>query len=156
MNNDDSSDDEDIYMFAIGKGGHQLYPIQCGDQELDLLIDSGCKLNVLDRKTFRTLRNKPELLPSKKKILPYGKDSKPLKVLGKFKMDVSSQGKTVRAKFHVVEGDSGAILGSVTAVQLDLLRIGPAPTTLNALRTVSPEVRNILKEYPKSAVELES
>ena len=52
-----SSDDDDEYIFRIGgfKGDHKFFPVRCGTQELELLIDSGSKLNILDEAEFSNL-----------------------------------------------------------------------------------------------------
>ena len=58
---DDSSDDNDVYVFpmVISKEGNELFPILCGGQTIDLLIDSGSKLNILDENKFKKLKPVP-------------------------------------------------------------------------------------------------
>ena len=147
-NLNEESSDENEYFFQIGCD-HQLFPIRCGETELDVLIDSGSRLNIIDERDLAMLDPKPVLKRSGTRIFAYD-SSRPLTVLGSFNTMVGSDNyNKVNAKFHVVRGDGGSILGKKTAIELDLLRVGPQ-TNYNVvapLDSLSPEIKKIIDEH---------
>ena len=54
------------------------------------MADSGSSISILDENDYRKLRNPPKLEDTAVSAYPY-KSSKPLKILGKFRTNISTQ-----------------------------------------------------------------
>ena len=66
---DETSDENDTYMFYIeSKIKSALYPIKIGTQKVNLLIDSGFTLNILDEQQVYHIDPTPVLHMSNAKI----------------------------------------------------------------------------------------
>ena len=102
-----SSDDDDVYVFQIGNKSN-TYPVLINDTEINVIIDSGSIINILDENSFHSIIPQPKLEKSSTKIYPYQSDS-PLQLLAK--------------------GNYGSLLGKQTATALDLLHVGPPKVT---------------------------
>ena len=140
----ENSDENDIYMFPIeSKLKSALYPIKVVTQKVKLLIDSGSTLNILDEPHFYQVNPHPVLHMSNAKLFPYQAQEQ-LKSLGAFKAHISSNDRTIVAKFHVVRGKGGALLGKDTAENLGLLRVGPVLKDSRHVNTVSSNTANPL------------
>ena len=51
-----SSEDDEVYVSRVStpQSANDLYPVQLGNKNINLLIDSGCNLNILDEQVFQT------------------------------------------------------------------------------------------------------
>ena len=148
---EDDSEDDEVYVFRVStpQYANDLYPVQLGNQNVNLLIDSGCNLNILDEKVFHTLKPQPALTPSHTHIYPYQAD-KQLEVLGTFKTMLTVSDKSTHVKFHVVKGKGGALLGRPAAEKLDVLRIGPPVNehaTVASMSDTTPPISEILGKH---------
>ena len=148
---EDDSEDDEVHVFRVStpQSANDLYPVQLGNQNVNLLIDSGCNLNILDEKVFHTLKPQPVLSPSHTRIYPYQAD-KQLEVLGTFKTMLTVSDKSTYVKFHVVKGRGGALLGRPAAEKLDVLRVDPPvhehATVASMSDTTSP-ISEILENH---------
>ncbi|XP_065076639.1 uncharacterized protein K02A2.6-like [Ochlerotatus camptorhynchus] len=120
------------FIFSINDGGEFLW-LKLGGVTLQLLIDSGCKKNIINEKAWVYMKNNGAKVWNQEKhctevFLPYGKEAKPLSVLGKFDANISVDdgGKTIEqvATFYVVVGGQQCLLGRATAMSLGVLVIG--------------------------------
>ena len=148
---EDDSDDDEVYVFRVStpQFANDLYPVQLGNQNVNLLIDSGCNLNILDEKVFHTLKPQPALTPLHTRIYPYQAD-KQLEVLVMFKTMLTVSDKSTRVKFHVVKGKGGALLGRPAAEKLDVLRVGPPVNehaTVASMSDTTPPISEIRKKH---------
>ena len=145
-----SSDDDDIYVFHLGdpKVPHELFPVRCGNNHIDLLIDSGSKLNILDENDFNKLHPKPPLLNSETRIYAYD-SRKPLEVMGTFKTVIGALDNNASAKFYVVKGNGGSLLGKPSAIEINLLRVGPPVHNehVSPIAFQSTKIQNILDKH---------
>ena len=136
---EDGEDDE--YAFTVGfgkswdKSGSETVNLQVGGVILTgVLIDSGSSCNIIDQKTWEELKQKGIKCKSEKtnqKLYPYG-TSEPLNTLGKFEASVNLDGKDVTAEFIVISNEGRPLMGRKTAMELDVLRLGPK---VNAVST---------------------
>ena len=122
----ESSSDDEAFVFKIGNKERPVYPINVDGTPINMLIDSGSTLNIMDEVSLQKLKKEPQLSDSKAKIFTYS-SKEPLKLKGTFIAQIEAFGKETQAKFYVTEGSGGALLGQKTAEKLDLLRVGPAP-----------------------------
>ena len=150
----ENSSDEESFVFRIGDSARPVYPIFVENTKINMLIDSGSTLNILDETTYRTLSKIPKLQNSTAKIFTYS-GQVPLKLKGTFIATVRACGKATQAKFYVTEGSNGAILGQKTAETLNILRVGPPAdskyVSVNEInqakdikQQVHPEIQQIL------------
>ena len=92
-----------------------------------VLIDSGSSCNIIDQRKWEELKQKGGKYKSEKtkeKLYPYG-TSEPLNTLGKFEASVNLAGNDVTAEFIVICNEGRPIMGRKTAMELDVLRLGP-------------------------------
>lgn len=136
---EDGEDDEYAFTVGLGKSwdrsGSEMVDLQVGGVILNgVLIDSGSSCNIIDQKTWEELKQKGVKCKSEKtnqKLYPYG-TSEPLDTLGKFEASVNLAGKDATAEFIVICNEGRPIMGRKTAMELDVLRLGPQ---VNAVST---------------------
>ncbi|KAL9956906.1 hypothetical protein ACROYT_G038461 [Oculina patagonica] len=159
--------EDDDYAFAVGSGdscyksGSETVDLQVGGVILSgVLIDSGSSCNIIDQNTWEQLKLKGVKCKSEKtnqKLYPYGTLG-PLNTLGKFEASVNFAGKEVTADFIVIGSEGRPIMGRKTAMELDVLRLGPQAngeverqnrSLLKAMRVAHSEGRDWRKEMQK-------
>jgi len=119
------SEYQDIFLYKIGEKNLPLHKIVINDTSgINVLIDSGSSINILDETTYHSLSPKPALSKSYSRIYPY-QASEPVPTLGTFSATVSACNHSIQTNFVVVKGTAGSLLGRTTAEKLNLLRIGP-------------------------------
>ena len=121
------------------------YPINIGSQEINILIESGSTLNILDEKMYKTSDPVPILKQSNKRIFTYHSNTS-LEVLGTFKAYTTAFDKAIICKFYVVKGHGGNVLRKESAELFNLLRIGPPEKVINTL-SYSKQSKEDIKEY---------
>ena len=142
---DDSTSDE--YMFCVGNNQTDTFELNVNDCPVKMLIDSGATLNLLDSAAFDNLLNKPCLKKSNIKFFPY-MSTIPLKVWGSFCSKLTHKDRSIDAKFYVVEGTYGSLLGKDSATRINLLRVGTENSfPLNTLSTPNT-VEGVVSKYP--------
>lgn len=93
-----------------------------------MLIDSGCKLNLISGKTWEYLKKNKiscynqEKEPDKK-LLAYGSKT-PLHINGSFEAIIKVNDKMERSTIYVVDNGSRDLLGKNTAMKLGVLKLG--------------------------------
>ncbi|KAL9988936.1 hypothetical protein ACROYT_G003432 [Oculina patagonica] len=97
---------------------------------------SVCKTNQEQKKKNKRKQDRREKLTAwrmtaNQKLYPYG-TSEPLNTLGRFEASVNLAGKEVSAEFIVIGSEGRSIIGRKTAMELDVLRLGPQ---VNAVST---------------------
>ncbi|XP_058817505.1 uncharacterized protein LOC131680812 [Topomyia yanbarensis] len=120
------------FIFRISDGDELLW-LKVGDVLLQVLVDSGCKKNIIDEKTWKYLKANCAIVWNQQKkydevFLPYGDQAKPLMVLGKFEtlVHIEDAGRTYEkdATFYVVKGGQQCLLDRTTATHLGVLFVG--------------------------------
>ena len=93
-----------------------------------MLVDTGASVNVIDETTFNWMRGRMSpalhLAPSHVRLYPYGAKT-PFPVMGEFKAETTScsTSTSTTARFIVVRGNSGCLLGRETAPELKLIHM---------------------------------
>ena len=116
-----SSSDEE-YVFSVNNKNSTLpqTTIKINNENISAINDTGATINILDRPSYDKI-NMP-LSPSDTTIYTYGSKT-PINVLGCFSTEVKSKEHQCVATFHVVNSDSGCLLGHKTATDLQLIQI---------------------------------
>ena len=100
-------------------------------EQVEVIIDTGASVNVLESSTYFALPNRPSLRPTHTRVFPYGERS-PLPVLGMAKFEVAYNSERLQVTFHVVEGKGGNLLGYRAAEKLRILSLAAHVTTTKA------------------------
>ena len=106
---------------------------------------SGATVNILSKKDFDGLTEKPQLLKTNLKVYPY-MSSKPLNPYGKLRVSVTSDHRSSEETFYVVEGSSAdeeCIQEPPPAFESSNV---PGPNSLDPLNT-----RHVKDDLPSSS-----
>ena len=110
------SDNSDDYLFMTCKSNKKERPmskIKIYDITIDMLVDTGATVNVIDLNVYNTLKKKPKLKQCSGDIFAY--DNNKLKVLGYFRSNIESKECFTVAEIYVID----YLLSYRTAVELD-------------------------------------
>ena len=123
-------DDDDV-MFSVGEIGSALpkTSLIVNDVRINMLVDSGSTVDLIDERTLRLMRGRCpslRLTPSRARVYTYGSRC-PLPLRGQFFAKVSTGSTSTMARFVVVRGNNGCILGQRTATMLHLLSMERRP-----------------------------
>ncbi|CAB3995908.1 Retrovirus-related Pol poly [Paramuricea clavata] len=137
-NRKSANDDSDEYSFTLTQGQSKFSPTKVtktnkgvfvtakiNETDIRLVLDSGATTNILDSASFERIQKnnaKLQLEPTSIKIYQYN-STVPLHTTGKFEVQFCNGTKTTSATFHVVEGNSGSLLGYERATKLGLLHV---------------------------------
>lgn len=158
VNEIETTDDKEdkTFLFSISDGGEAIR-IKLGGVVLQVLVDSGCKKNIVDERSWSYIKANGAKIWNQTKnceevFLPYGENAKPLTLLGKFDTTVSIEdgGEIIErtATFYVVKGGQQCLLGRITATSLGVLFVGlPSTHGVNAINSTGiqpfPKIKGI-------------
>lgn len=139
--------DEDVrYVFHIDNDA-ELH-CEIGTVPVTMLIDSGCKCNLITEGTWQSMKTchveiSNQVKNPDKIFLSYG-NTTPLDVIGSFEANIAAGTTKTRAEFFVVRGGTKNLLGKNTAVALNVLRVG---FLVNAVEEY-PKFKNVSIDIP--------
>ena len=90
--------------------------------EVDMLIDTGSSVNVIDEKTFKNLKCAAKLSKANTKVYTYGSDNT-LQLMGKFDATSESNDKIVTEFVFVVKGKYGNIVPTIATVSSKVTKL---------------------------------
>lgn len=143
---------DDEYLFHIGSLNESSikYKFNIGNVPLEMLIDSGSEVNVIDMKTWENLKKKKITIIDSKKgsnknLRGYGSQAF-LSIVGEFTAKIRASQSEVEAKFYVVKEAGQALLGRITSMQLGILKIGD----INSIKNVNAvgKIKDVLVDIP--------
>ena len=144
----EESSDDDIYVFQIGNKS-STHPVIINNTKIDIIIDSGSTINILDEQSFNLIIPQPKIEHSKTKIYPYQSNS-PLKLHSVAPLTIKTNQTSLLTKFYIVKGNYGSLLRKESAEALDLLCVGP-PKFTAAINVQSdntpPSTQKIINKY---------
>ncbi|CAB3993335.1 Transposon Tf2-9 poly [Paramuricea clavata] len=149
QSDDDSSENECLFTLTAHNVHHRsdsLHMLEIEHIPVQMLIDSGASVNVLDLETYHRLKARKgvQLMPSTLPVYAYSSTTR-LNILGTVSGRVKCNSAEIVAKFVVVHDQhAGCLLGRQTATQLGLLRVGPQVSSINC--AVSPH--SLRQRYP--------
>ncbi|CAK1595187.1 unnamed protein product [Parnassius mnemosyne] len=118
-----------------------------------MLIDSGCKSNLITDKAWEYLKIhkvscKNQTKKPNKILLAYG-SSIPLDVKGSFETEIKTNGKTDPCSIYVIKNGSRNLLGKDSAIRLGVLKVGVSINHVDQeLSKQFPKFKGILVEIP--------
>ena len=96
--------------------------VKVNDSNVDILIDTGSSVNVIDEDTFKKIKSKPKLSHANTRVFAYGSD-KTLGLMGKFNATIETDSKITTAPVYVVKGKYGNLLCYDTSVELNIVPV---------------------------------
>ena len=140
-NNDEEEEYEYVYTVNKSPDCPPTCLIEIEGQRLDIMIDTGASVNLIDETTYRKINRHrgQRLKKAERYIYSYG-SSAPLPILGTFVTTIKTSDVSTIAKLHVVEGNFGNLLSCATGKQLNLLQV-----SVNAVDV--PRPGNLQQEY---------
>ncbi|CAK1594433.1 unnamed protein product [Parnassius mnemosyne] len=144
-------DNDSQYIFNVNDDA----TIKCdvGGVEFHMLIDSGCKSNLITDKAWEYLKIhkvscKNQTKKPNKILLAYG-SSIPLDVKGSFETEIKTNGKTDPCSIYVIKNGSRNLLGKDSAIRLGVLKVGVSINHVDQeLSKQFPKFKGILVEIP--------
>lgn len=123
-------DTGDDYAFALRDEirvleREEVISANIGGVEIDLLVDSGSRCNIIDQKTWESLKSRGIRCTSRKvsKIaFPYGKKEE-IKIFGEFDCEIKVGNKVTRTVFKIFRGEGRPLMGIQTAKELNILDV---------------------------------
>ena len=113
--------------------------VQVNGKAVEMMIDTGASVNLLDEATFHRIDCGNKLLEhAHSKIYSYGFDT-PLPLLGTLSTTIKSSSNSTTTQLHVVKGNLGNLLSYNTAQKLGLITISVNTTTVTDVNKNSPE-----------------
>lgn len=124
-------------------------PCVIGGVNLDMIIDSGSKSNIIDDKTWKKLKGQKIQVKSQEKnsnkIFRSYANNNPLEVLGSFKALLQIKDKSEWATFYVIKNGLKCLLGKDTAIAMGVLKIG---LDINSITEPFPKLKNVIVDIP--------
>lgn len=138
----------DGYILSIGEHDELIW-VDVGGVLIKMVIDSGCKKNIIDDETWEYLKQRKVSICNQRTKVDevfrcYGKDSKPLEVRGSFETDLKVGGVCKRATFFVIKNGSQALLGKDSAIELGVLKLGVQKASI-----IQHVQTSVLRIFPK-------
>ena len=91
-----------------------------------MVLDTGTNLNIISKRTYMNLPNKPKLRPTL--VNAYGFNAKqPIPIIGEFKVRLRANYKRIDAKFLVLDGNADNLMGFEVASKLGLVKLVEVP-----------------------------
>ena len=122
-NSDSSSEEEFIFTLkSTSKHNTPLIQISVDNIPINMVIDTGASIDIIDEHTFNTVRqNAPIVLqPSSTRIFAYGAKTQ-LPVMGKYEATLACSTGSTTSQIHVIKGNFGCLLSYQTASALGLI-----------------------------------
>ena len=122
-------DDPDYIFTLTNNTSNTSQPPQCEvlieTQPVNVIIDSGASVNIIDEHTFKLLARKNghlRLRQPESNIFPYGSNYQ-LPILGMITAAIQFQSTSLKSNFYIAKGSSGNLLSCQTAERLGILKI---------------------------------
>lgn len=140
------------YVFNMNEDDDASIECVMGGVNLRMLIDSGCKLNLITDKAWEMLKLKGikvynQIKGSKNNLYPYGCKTA-LDIKGTFDTTIKTNGRSVEAKVYVINGGSRNLLGKETSISLGVLKLGITVHEVTQKRQPFPKFKDVLVEIP--------
>lgn len=146
----DFTDEEDVYAISTGEDKGNSVNCTVGDVMVKAIIDSGCRCNLVDEKTWTMLKTHNAIMynernGSDKTFKAYGGHE--LTVIGMFEAYISAAGTGTNATFYVIAGKGQFLMGRETAQVLNVLLMR---TDVNAISDsgIFPKMKGIMIDIP--------
>lgn len=149
VDNISEANDETEYVFHLD--GEDTVSCNLGGVEVDMLIDSGSKSNIISEKTWEFLKKSQVSVSNQnsnpnKILFAYG-STEPLHILGSFEAIIKIDNSKEKAVFYVIKNGKRNLLGKDTAILLGVLKIGSQINNVNIIKPF-PKFKNVIVHIP--------
>ena len=158
--------DSDEYLYCLSTLFSQINHISRKDkpdfhtiikieqQKVQVLIDSGASINIMNARTFeglnKHLKTPIRLSKTDIKVVTYGTDKPSLKIKGVAEVFMETKQKYKHAKVYVIETNHKNLLSGETAVQLGLLTLNiHSVLEINTSNKISDSSNKLTPDSPK-------
>lgn len=146
--NSDLPEKEQDICFIMGGN---VFRFKIGGVETIMTIDSGAAANIIDLKTWETLKKQGAKVNFKphvdRSFKAYG-SSTPISMAGMFIAEIETGNNKVEATFYVAKNGLQSLLGDETAKKLKVLKIGYNVGSIQDVSKVFPKIRGVIVEIP--------
>ena len=113
----------------------------CGN-EVRHIIDTGTTLNIISRKDYNNINNKPNLQPTS--ITAFGfQATAPVPIEGEFITTLQFQDKSIIARYLVLKGEADNLLGFAAAANLGIIKLH------HSIRHLTSFKESMMIKYPR-------
>ncbi|XP_030767526.1 uncharacterized protein K02A2.6-like [Sitophilus oryzae] len=145
---EENSEDEGDYVFHIDQD--DTLSCKIGGVNIDMLIDSGSKCNLLSLDAWQYLKRERVQVHNQVKnpdkiFLAYASKA-PLTVVGSFEAFIDVGNQPIKAVFYVIKNGNKNLLGKRTAIELGVLKIGLH--NVNATTSPFPKFKDTVVDIP--------
>lgn len=147
--------DDDVFMVqpSISSGASNTIWCTIGSIEVQAVVDSGSKFNIIDRETWMDLKAKGVETISRKKEVDIGFRSyggHRLKFLGMFESILKIASKEIKATFYVADETGKVLIGLDTATQMKIIKIDYNVNSVVGSETKKPfgKIKDAIIEIP--------
>ncbi|CAC5375380.1 unnamed protein product [Mytilus coruscus] len=149
-NDDRDSSSDDGYVFGLRENtvnkvqkGQPKINMKINNSNVDILIDTGSSINVIDESTFENIKCKPKLSHADTRVFAYGSD-KNLKLMGKFHATIETDHKITTAPVYVMKGRYGNLLCYDTSVDLSIVDMREPNKAILRSRHITPTLDDMI------------
>ena len=135
-----SGDDKNEPVLSFNNADSSI-TVTLNGQRTKMIVDTGCKYNIISSTLYRTQFKNFELYPTEKRFTAYGQQE-PLQCKGYFNASIRTNKNVVNVKVYVIAGNAESLLGRDSSFKLKVL------TQFNSVNQDSnSELDSLLKEY---------
>lgn len=122
-----SSEDECTFHINVLEVSSVKQPntkVKICDTEIEMLVDTGTTLNILDESSYSKLRNCPAVNTTITKVFPYGAEIS-FNLVGRIYTNILSLSRQTSemTEVYIVRGNYGTLLRYQTALKLDIIPV---------------------------------
>lgn len=134
-----------IYVFHIDDDAEITCEI--GGVNVDMLIDSGSKNNIINDKTWEYLKSNAVVALNQQEgsdqVFRAYRAIESLEVLGSFEASITIGPVNQSAKFYVIKNGTRNLLGKETAIKLNVLKLGVSTNSVDTEPEIFPKFKGI-------------
>lgn len=121
--------------------------VKMDGQKIRMIVDTGCKYNIISSQLYNAKFKSHELRPSKKRFIAYGQKD-PLNCKGYFTATIKVGKKEIRANVYVIQGHSESLLGRDSSFNLEIISVNLVQDKPTFPKTSeNSELDSLLREF---------
>ena len=142
----EGSTDENEPVFSMNNKDSSVQ-VKMNRQKIRMIVDTGCKYNIISSQLYNAQFKSHELRPSKKQFIAYGQKD-PLNCKGYFTATIKEGKKEIRANVYVLHGHSESLLGRDSSFNLQIISVNVVQDKPSLPKTSeNNELDSLLREF---------
>ena len=110
---------DELPTYKTPSAADWLINVVANDCYIEFKLDTGAQCNVLPKKVYDKITNRPKLLPNNASLSGYGNSE--INVYGRCVLSLKLKNKVHKVLFYVVETDRVPLLGLTACTRLNLI-----------------------------------